>query len=68
MIEQDRKMKEFMKKEREKMTMQEHRGEMSMLGLGALDASRDVAVAVTCCYSRRWAPHLWAQPSRRSRS
>ena len=30
MIEQDRKMKDFMKKEREKMTMQEHRGEMTI--------------------------------------
>ena len=30
------------------------------LGLGALDASRDVAVAVTCCYSRRWAPSVGA--------
>ena len=35
MIEQDRKMKEFMKKEREKMTMQEHRGEMSMPAWGS---------------------------------
>merc|ERR1719305_292696 len=30
MIEQDRKMKDFMKKEREKLSMQEHRGEMSI--------------------------------------
>merc|ERR1711988_1910227 len=30
MIEQDRKMKDFMKKEREKLSQQEHRGEMSI--------------------------------------
>jgi len=30
MIEQDRKMKDFMKKEREKLSQQEHRGEMTV--------------------------------------
>lgn len=30
MIEQDRKMKDFMKKEREKLSMQEHRGDMTV--------------------------------------
>merc|ERR1719262_466567 len=30
MIEQDRKMKDFMKKEREKLSAQEHRGEMTV--------------------------------------
>merc|ERR1712070_474168 len=30
MIEQDRKMKDFMKKEREKLSQQEHRGDMTV--------------------------------------